>query len=357
MSLDELIGQVLVRYEREHDRYLKLSARVAEVCRVEIVEGNAIRAHVTSRVKSPKSFADKIRKVARKHPEAVRSVDTVFESIRDLAGVRIATYDKELENKVVAAVRARFSGPSGAPVELERKDKHKNDPSNFYRATHCDVFLRPEELVGSYANLLDTPCEVQVCSLMAHVWNEVEHDIRYKLNSGKLSPTEEELLMSLGHLSRAGDAIISQLLAATDARLRHRSGPFEDVYDFVARVRTWFPSADFAIHAGQLFAELELLGLRSPEDLRAAIGDTTDLETRARRAGEARRIAPGAGARAPCARSVFVRPAPRALAAEARAEDRREPSTGAWHRWSSAHRVDGGAVRGAGGLTSMAAGG
>lgn len=282
MTLDEIIEKALVRYEREHDRYLKLSARVAEVCGVEIVEGNAVRAHVTSRVKSPKSFADKIRKVAKKHPKAVQSVDAVFDSIRDLAGVRIATYDKELEDKVVAAVRARFSGPHGAPVELERKDKHKSDPSNFYRATHCDVFLRPEELVGSYANLLDTPCEVQVCSLMAHVWNEVEHDIRYKLNFGDLSPAEEELLVSLGHLSMAGDAIISQLLAATDVRLGERSGPFEDVYDFVARTRKWFPSVDFAIHAGQLFAELELLGLRSPEDLMAVVGGTNDLEARAR---------------------------------------------------------------------------
>ncbi|MFO7178156.1 MAG: hypothetical protein DIU78_005590 [Pseudomonadota bacterium] len=282
MTLDEIIENALTRYEREYDRYLELSARVAEICRVEIVEGNAIRAQVTSRVKTAKSFEGKIRKLAKQDPRAVKSVDAVFASIRDLAGVRIATYDKELEGKVVAGIQARFLGPNGASLQPEKKDKRANDPSNFYRATHCDVFLRPEELVGAYSHLHDTPCEVQVCSLMAHVWNEIEHDIRYKHFSGELSPTEQELLVSLGHLSRAGDGVISRLLAATEARLKNRSGEFADVYDFVARTCQWFPGADFAIHAGPLFTELDLLGLRAPKDLEAVLGDTTDLEARAR---------------------------------------------------------------------------
>lgn len=281
MTIDAIIGSALTRYERESDRYLKLSARVAEICRVEIVEGHAIRAQVTSRVKSPKSFEGKLRRLAKHQPEAVKSVDAVFDSVRDLAGVRVATYDKELEDKVVATLQARFRGPSGAPLQPEKRDKRANDPSNFYRATHCDVFLLPEDLAGAYSNLLDTPCEVQVCSLMAHVWNEIEHDIRYKRLSAALSPAEHELLVSLGHLSRAGDGVVSRLLAATDARLRSRSGDFEDVYDFVARMRQWFPGADFATHAGQLFEELELLGLRAPKDLEAVLGSTADLEARA----------------------------------------------------------------------------
>ena len=44
---EDAIKNAVLRYHREYDRYLKLSARVAEICRFEIVEGNAIRAQVT----------------------------------------------------------------------------------------------------------------------------------------------------------------------------------------------------------------------------------------------------------------------------------------------------------------------
>ena len=38
---EDTIKNAVLRYHREYDRYLKLSARVAEICRFEIVEGNA----------------------------------------------------------------------------------------------------------------------------------------------------------------------------------------------------------------------------------------------------------------------------------------------------------------------------
>src|SRR5690606_37356129 len=188
----------------------------AEICRVEIVEGHAIRAQVTSRGKRPTSFEGQLRRLAKHQPEAVKSVDAVFDSVRDLAGARVATCDRDLEDKSVATLQPRFPGLSGAPLQPEKRDKRANDPSNFYRATHCDVFLLPEDLAGAYSNLLDTPCEVQVCSLMAHVWNEIEHDIRYKRLSAALSPAEPQLLGSLGHLSRAGDGVGRRALPATD---------------------------------------------------------------------------------------------------------------------------------------------
>ena len=48
------------------------------------------------------------------------------------------------------------------------------DQTNFYRATHVEVFLPPSDVVGTYANVADVPCEIQICSMMAHVWNEVD---------------------------------------------------------------------------------------------------------------------------------------------------------------------------------------
>jgi hypothetical protein len=144
--------------------------------------------------------------------------------------------------------------------------------------------LLPRELVGTYANLAGTPCEIQVCSIMAHVWNEVEHDLGYKPTTGALSDAERELLVSLGHLTRSGDGILSRLFDATETRQRELKGPFEDVYDFVARMRKWLPGADLSLHAGQLFDELAGLGVTTPELVRQRIGgdEAADLAARAR---------------------------------------------------------------------------
>jgi ppGpp synthetase/RelA/SpoT-type nucleotidyltranferase len=272
MSISESVVQGAVsRYHREYDRYLKLCVRVAEICRLEIVEGNAIRAQVTSRAKSPKSLEGKLRRFAASGKKEIPDIDAVFVLIRDLAAVRIATYEQKHEKQIAEEVCKRFAGEGGQCATQDVKDKHAANPAHFYRATHCEVFLAASDLIGTYTNVAGVPCEVQVCSMMAHVWNEIEHDLAYKPLSGELSTLERQLLESLGHQSRSGDLTISQLLAATDSRQTEQTDAFADVYDFVARVRRWFPATDFGRHAGQLFEQLRPLRLITPESVRKAI--------------------------------------------------------------------------------------
>jgi ppGpp synthetase/RelA/SpoT-type nucleotidyltranferase len=279
---EETIARTIQRYQREYDRYLKLAARVAEICRSEIVEGNAIRAQVTSRAKSPKSLEGKLRREALKGKDYADE-DEVFQKVRDLAAVRVATYEQGDETGVVEEICKRFAAPGQPPIVPDVKDKlkEKKEQTNFYRATHCEVFLPQEDLVGTYANVANVPCEIQVCSMMSHVWNEIEHDLGYKPMSGTLSGPEQAFLVMLGHTSRSGDGIITQLLAATDARQAEREGPFADVYDFVARLRKWFPGTDFGRHAGQLFEELQSLRILSPSSVERLVGKTDGLGARA----------------------------------------------------------------------------
>ena len=44
-----------------------------------------------------------------------------------------------------------------------------------------------------------------------------------------------------------------------------------DVYDFVARVRGWFPNIDFGRNAGPLYEALQPVRLASPESIRKLI--------------------------------------------------------------------------------------
>ena len=108
--------------------------------------------------------------------------------------------------------------------------------------------------------------------MMAHVWNEIEHDIGYK-PTGELSVIERDTLVNIGHLTRSGDGMISQLLSATDTRNAEQITVFTDVYDFVARARRWFPNVDFATNAGPLFEELQPLRLNTPAGIQKQVGD------------------------------------------------------------------------------------
>jgi ppGpp synthetase/RelA/SpoT-type nucleotidyltranferase len=265
---DDTIKKAVQRYHREYDRYLKLAARVAEICRSEIVEGNAIRAQVTSRAKSPKSLEGKLRRFAATGKKSIPDVDAVFDQIRDLAAVRVATYEQRHEDHIVQLVCKRFVDASGQRPTHERKDKNRAEPNNFYRASHIEAFLTSGDGVGTYANVMDVPCEVQVCSMMAHVWNEIEHDLGYKPAAGVLSDQERNFLVMLGQSVRMGDGTIASLFAETERRQREQGGAFTDVFDFVARLRGWFPGVDFGRNAGALFESLQPIRLVNPDSIR-----------------------------------------------------------------------------------------
>lgn len=264
---DKVILEAVARYDRERDRYLKLASRVADLCRTAVVEDNAIRAQVTSRTKTVRSFEGKLRRFARRPDKNFQTVDEVFAQIGDFAGVRIATYRPEDEGRVADAVMELFCGADGAGIDVDAKDKLAPAAGQFYRATHCQVYLSETELLGDYANLRGASCEIQICSMMAHVWNEIEHDIGYKPEGEGPSEAERGLLETLGHLARAGDAAITRLLAANVARMTIQTGDFTDVHDFVARLRSSFPNADLSVNAGPAFDAAMLLDLNSVEKI------------------------------------------------------------------------------------------
>lgn len=267
-----VIEEAVARYSRERDRYLKLALRVADLCRTTVVEGNAIRAQVTFRTKSVQSFEDKLVRFSRRPDKDFKTADDVFAQISDFAGVRIATYRPEDEERVIALVSGLFVGSDGGAADVDCKDKLNPARGQFYRATHIQAFLPEAELVGDFGNLRGASCEIQVCSMMAHVWNEIEHDIGYKPDADGPSEAERGLLETLGHLARAGDAAITRLLAATEARLATRTGAFDDVHDFVAQLRPFFPDADLSVNAGLAFEEIRSLGLNSVDKMRAELG-------------------------------------------------------------------------------------
>jgi len=267
---DDVINQAVERYWREYDRYTKLSEFVGEACR-KLLDANVIRGSVQWRAKNPDRLRAKLLKYKARGDRAAEftDVDSVFRVLKDLAGTRITCYVEDERPRVVDLVVKAFAGfGAGGAVQPDIKDH----PPQFYRATHCMVQLKEDDLVGRYANLKGLGCEVQVCSLLAHVYNEIEHDLRYKPLAGQLSKQENDLLNALGHLMETGDTIINHTLDAVTARQKQNNAEFEDEYDFVARMRPLFPDAgNFATNAGQLYEACIKLGLDTPEKIKTAL--------------------------------------------------------------------------------------
>ncbi|PYF10386.1 RelA/SpoT family protein [Rhodobacter viridis] len=276
------IPDAVDRYRRERDRYVKLADRIAEICREDICEQNAIRAQVTFRVKTPKSFEGKLKRFSTRLDKNYENVGEIFDGIGDLAGVRIATYRHEDCEEVVAHLQKALAGPNGE-IEIDRKDKNTENRENYYRAIHVQVALPTEQQVGIYDNVGDISCEIQVCTMIAHVWNEIEHDIGYKPDLGEPSDDERYYLGQLGRLVRQGDLCVSGLLAAhekraetvtTSASSNSSDKAFVDQHDFVVKMRDFagFALSNFSGASGQLFDLLVDIDLNSPSLIRAALG-------------------------------------------------------------------------------------
>jgi ppGpp synthetase/RelA/SpoT-type nucleotidyltranferase len=247
---DEVIESAVKQYRREFDCYEKLCKFVADKCEREIIRANTMHASVTARAKSPKKIGSKLKKKYSEVAE-LNTVENALGRLTDLAGVRISTYFEGDRAKVVAEIQQLFDGVAGA-VEVDEKDEQ----GNFYRATHCQIVVKPDDLTEQYENLEGLSCEIQVCSMLVHVWNELEHDLVYKPTTGDLSQSETDSLNILGNLTLSGDVVIKQLFEANAERIKKNQGeaePFQDVYDFVARMRDAFPDcSNFGNNAGQV---------------------------------------------------------------------------------------------------------
>jgi hypothetical protein len=199
----------------------------------------------------------------------------------DLAAVRVSPYLEADRGRIVEGLKQAFDFAPETPGRRNPDERNATGRAKHYRAIHCQVLLKTEDLKDLNSNLAGTSCEIQVCSMLAHVWNEIEHDIGYKPH-GPLSEYELDCLEALGELAKAGDAVIKTLLEANRERVFASETQFGNRFDFMTRMQKDFPQAtEFPLHAAQLFDVLLEFGLDSPVKIRDALLQGTDYVERA----------------------------------------------------------------------------
>ena len=140
--------------------------------------------------------------------------------------------------------------------------------------------MRESDLKGENENLAGMGCEIQICSMMAHVWNEIEHDIGYK-TKGTVGEREKEYLSRLGSLIRDGDILIDGLILANEERvsssLKNSNQIDTELGDELAVRRALceiFGRQRDTFHSGSLHQELIRLELTSFKKLKDLLGSS-----------------------------------------------------------------------------------
>lgn len=228
------IAGLVERYKREIARYEKAAQLVGDRMRRELREAG-IKHMVSTRPKHPVDLENKLRKKSREKPEVYRweALNRDLGSVvTDLGGCRIVVYTSEDEEAVGNMIPRTFAQPAGrsdAVVERRRGVKLA------YWATHALVHpyepVREGEASASPDIAVEGAiCEVQVVTVAAHLFNEIEHDIAYKEKDEGLEANEDErqLLDEIRGVARVADRLVTALTAGRLQRKRDANHVIRD---------------------------------------------------------------------------------------------------------------------------------
>lgn len=123
------------------------------------------------------SFRCKTRESLERKIDIKQSYESL-EDITDLAGVRIITHFADDVDVVASMVESEFKID-----KVNSIDKRASlDPDRFgYLSLHYVVSLKKErDTLQEYSAFKSLKLEIQIRSILQHIWAEIEHDIGYK---------------------------------------------------------------------------------------------------------------------------------------------------------------------------------
>ncbi|HYF75022.1 MAG TPA: hypothetical protein VD757_00430 [Candidatus Nitrosocosmicus sp.] len=233
-----LIDSFLQRYAKEYDFYNELAHQVAMICET-IIQRSGIRAIVTYRAKKPDSLKDKL--IKRNAAKKYQNIEQIYKDIVDLSGVRIAIYfpgDREEIGKLIESEfnTERVKRFPNAEQKLNQDDPFKRRFTG-YDAVHYRVRIKEEKLEENNKRFAQAQVEIQIASALMHAWAEVEHDLAYKPQIGRLSEEEFEILDELNGLVLSGEVALERLQKAFKQRIASIEQQFNNHYELAALIR------------------------------------------------------------------------------------------------------------------------
>ncbi len=233
-----IIDSFLLRYAKEYDFYNELAHQVAIICE-SIIQRSGIRAIITYRAKKPDSLKDKL--IKRNAVKKYNSIEQIYRDIVDLSGVRIAIYfpgDREEIGKLIESEfnTGKIKRFPNAEQKLNQDDPFKRRFTG-YDAVHYRVRIKEDKLEANNKRFAHAQVEIQIASALMHAWAEVEHDLAYKPQIGRLSEEEFNILDELNGLVLSGELALERLQKAFKHRIANNEQQFNNHYELAALIR------------------------------------------------------------------------------------------------------------------------
>lgn len=233
-----IIDAFLLRYAKEYDFYIELAHQVATICET-IIHRNGIRAIVTYRAKKPDSLKDKL--IKRNSYKKYQSIEQIYRDIVDLSGVRIAIYFPGDREEIGRLIEAEFI--TNKIKKFPNSEQKHNQDYTFkrrfkgYDAVHYRVKIKEEKLEKDNKRFAHAQVEIQVASALMHAWAEVEHDLAYKPQIGKLSEEESYILDELNGIVLSGEIALERLQNSFKHRIASIEQRFNNHYELAALLK------------------------------------------------------------------------------------------------------------------------
>ncbi|KAL4864396.1 hypothetical protein BDV12DRAFT_14508 [Aspergillus spectabilis] len=219
--VDEIYSNELVYQYRRH------AEKVEKACREQLNKANI--QHLSSfRVKGKESLRAKLKKTKKDW-----SQDIITRDVFDIAGVRIAVYLPEHEQRVHEIIQTDCNFDYTErdikvyPEALSIGDHDSTEPR--YTATHWIVKLNQEGL--------RYPVEIQVMSVLCSSWAQIEHDYEYKKINADISPAELRTLKAFGMNVILSAQFLKEL---SELRQKRQDEKFENIYDLGSFLIKWW---------------------------------------------------------------------------------------------------------------------
>lgn len=267
-------------FDNKLDTMEAYTAQVIDICNKALTSGNIRHPPITHRIKTWKSAEATLRRrqkerIARQHLRTVvqskgwswavwcqilgqeqyedeigpfEYPQEILDALHDFGGLRISLYfpgDVErvaslLSNRLQVISKWRKDQDSDIAQKLEKCIEVLDEPGAAgkaaglvkgefpgYRATHLIVKLAPEDIPPTKMSPWnDIKVEIQIGTLIMHVWSEIEHDMLYKplaSQDQKISREEEQVLDIINGIVMTGEGALRQLETCIERRQDQRT--------------------------------------------------------------------------------------------------------------------------------------
>lgn len=163
-------------YQKLRPFYVTFSHTIYEILRQAIMDQEIKVASIQARAKSVESFSRKCAEHSEVNAQQPKYAKPLSQ-ITDLAGGRVITFFLDTVGDVESLVEDQFQ-------VLEKSDKGallQAEDRFGYQSIHYLLKLKDTRTgLPEYRKFIDVIFEVQVRTILQHVWAEIEHDIQYK---------------------------------------------------------------------------------------------------------------------------------------------------------------------------------